>query len=209
MEEKKETIFRVCSYCGNSKPLNEFYIDQRFESARRSICKKCHAINGKKRYALNREHILEHQRRYYHEHKEQIRAQKRKYECVHKRAYYRRHKEQIRARNKKYRRSERGNFFARQHNSRRRARQKASKVDLTSDQWQRILENQKHRCNICGKRFCETRGATVDHIIPLAEGGDLTSCNVQALCRSCNSSKGAKIMNCFINSWCLLINHAK
>ena len=224
-EEPEEVIYRICTVCKESKPLTEFYRDKTKKLGRRGICKKCHAIKDKKRYELNRERKLKQRKQYYYEHKEQIFKQSKIYYLKHKeqiavrkRKYRQDHKEEIAkqekkyhlerkqkasARNKRYRQSERGGFLKKQNNRRRRVRQRASKRDLTFDQWHRILKNQKYRCNICSKRFCKSRPATMDHIIPLSQGGDFTSSNVQALCQSCNSSKNAKILKGFINSWCL------
>jgi 5-methylcytosine-specific restriction endonuclease McrA len=43
--------------------------------------------------------------------------------------------------------------------------------------------------------------ATQDHIIPVSRGGGLTFENIQALCKSCNSSKNAKLDKSFITVW--------
>ena len=52
------------------------------------------------------------------------------------------------------------------------------------------LVRDEFTCKICG---AELRGfdCTVDHIVPLAQGGDpFSMSNLQAACRSCNSAKG-------------------
>lgn len=46
-----------------------------------------------------------------------------------------------------------------------------------------------YTCVICGSR----RKLTIDHIHPEKHGGTLELSNLQTLCRSCNSSKGARI----------------
>ena len=45
-------------------------------------------------------------------------------------------------------------------------------------------------CEVCGKPI-ERRAAsaTVDHIVPLSQGGNHTLANAQTLCLSCNSTK--------------------
>lgn len=51
-----------------------------------------------------------------------------------------------------------------------------------------IFERDGFRCAWCGG----TEDLTVDHIYPRSLGGAHTEDNLQALCRSCNSSKGAR-----------------
>ena len=168
------------------------------------------AVRKRKYNQTHREQIRAHQQKYNFEHREQISEHRRKYRHDHKeqiskseKRYRETHKQKVSERDKQYRQSERGGFLKKQNNRRRRVRQRASKRDLTPEQWQRILKNQKFRCNMCGEKFGEAKPATIDHVIPLSKGGDLTSSNVQALCQSCNSSKNARIMDCFINSWFL------
>lgn len=52
----------------------------------------------------------------------------------------------------------------------------------------KVFEKDQYRCVTCGgfKDLC------VDHIIPESKGGTLDLENLQTLCRSCNSKKGAK-----------------
>lgn len=73
--------------------------------------------------------------------------------------------------------------------------------------WQDIANRFEMRCAICNKevnpkdywikegRKCFGRDyPTVDHIIPLKNGGNDEISNVQLLCKRCNSSKGARII---------------
>ena len=70
---------------------------------------------------------------------------------------------------------------------RRRVRKAANGVYLVTDRdYRRILESP---CVACGS----TQDIQVDHIIPIARGGRHAVGNLQALCRSCNTSKGAKL----------------
>jgi hypothetical protein len=60
-----------------------------------------------------------------------------------------------------------------------------------------IFERDRYRCHIC-KRKCRRRAAvvpdplapTIDHLIPLAKGGEHTRANVATACFQCNSVKG-------------------
>ena len=78
----------------------------------------------------------------------------------------------------------------------RRAEQKAiSGGTVTRAHINSLLQKQKNSCPECGIRFWgrEARQATIDHDIPLIRGGAHDDSNIKRmLCRSCNSSKGAK-----------------
>jgi hypothetical protein len=45
-------------------------------------------------------------------------------------------------------------------------------------------------CQICGTR----KNITVDHVIPIRQGGRHSIGNLQPMCKPCNSSKGNKLM---------------
>ena len=53
-----------------------------------------------------------------------------------------------------------------------------------------ILQRDRHTCRWCGDR--NPINLTIDHIIPVSRGGGNDPDNLQVLCRSCNSSKGAR-----------------
>jgi len=52
-----------------------------------------------------------------------------------------------------------------------------------------ILWRDEGKCRKCNS----TDDLTVDHIMPVVRGGTNELANLQLLCRSCNSSKGARI----------------
>jgi hypothetical protein len=56
-------------------------------------------------------------------------------------------------------------------------------------QRERIYERDGYRCVECG----ETDDLTLDHIHPRSRGGSDRDPNLRTLCRSCNSSKGARV----------------
>ena len=52
-----------------------------------------------------------------------------------------------------------------------------------------VLERDGHVCLHCGT----TENLSMDHVIPWSLGGPDTEDNLQTLCRSCNSKKGARV----------------
>jgi len=51
-----------------------------------------------------------------------------------------------------------------------------------------VWERDNFTCKMCGSR----RNLSIDHIYPESKGGLLEKENLQTLCKSCNSRKGAK-----------------
>lgn len=66
--------------------------------------------------------------------------------------------------------------------------------NLTAQQWQQIIENQGHLCALCGKPFSEDAPPERDCIVPVSNGGLLTSSNVQAVHSACNNRKGTRVL---------------
>jgi 5-methylcytosine-specific restriction endonuclease McrA len=62
-----------------------------------------------------------------------------------------------------------------------------------------IFERDGWRCQICKRKVSKEvssvhkRHATIDHIIPLAHGGQHTRVNVQTACRACNMAKSDRL----------------
>ncbi len=77
---------------------------------------------------------------------------------------------------------------------RRRKRIKAASVEVVVRVV--VFERDKWRCALCGtktiKKPYQKNSAELDHIVPLALGGEHSYANTQCTCRSCNGSKGAK-----------------
>lgn len=53
---------------------------------------------------------------------------------------------------------------------------------------QYVFERDRYQCQSCGKTQLEAE-LTIDHIIPLARGGQNDISNLQTLCRGCNLKK--------------------
>lgn len=51
-----------------------------------------------------------------------------------------------------------------------------------------VFERDEYRCVRCGTHL----DLTCDHIVPESKGGETSLANLQTMCRSCNSKKGAR-----------------
>ena len=66
-------------------------------------------------------------------------------------------------------------------------RQKKAKIH--ADLRRQVFERYAYRCVTCGGHH----DLCIDHIVPESKGGETVFENLQAMCRSCNSKKGARI----------------
>jgi 5-methylcytosine-specific restriction endonuclease McrA len=77
----------------------------------------------------------------------------------------------------------------------RRDRVRNSEITLTSEDILFLIDFQENKCACCKKDFSESLKYELDHINPVSKGGGLTLDNIQLLCKSCNCSKGDKMIN--------------
>lgn len=131
---------------------------------------------------LNRETLRENSRRYRERHREEVLAFQKAYRAA--------NPARCREWEKKWRRKNPDNIKDRCH--RRRARLAAvTKADCTA----RIsILKQERFCHWCCE-FMPPSTATIDHVIPLARGGNHEPDNLVAACGSCNYSRGDKLIS--------------
>ena len=70
-------------------------------------------------------------------------------------------------------------------------RRKTERAKVTPAVRFRIIQRAGGRCHICGRSAQDGVELEVDHIIPIARGGDSRESNLQTLCRECNRGKGS------------------
>ncbi len=135
----------------------------------------------------NRRHLLDYQRQRRLKNLDEMRRKAREYH---------RNTEKIRAYTRAYqrewRKDNRDKVRAAWH--RRRAKHRAAGRSFTAEQWSLLKEYYNHTCLCCGRQEPEIK-LTPDYVIPLGPLGTGEISNIQPLCISCNSVKGAKTID--------------
>lgn len=171
----------------------------------------------------NKEKVAQKRREYKEAHRTELAAKQREYGRIHKdilsikqkerrakikarivaesKKYYMANKEKVKDKVKTYSKTPIGRLTQARSMNKRRSKSEMVNNDLTIEQWNKILNLQNNRCLICKRKFNSHLKPTRDHIIPVSKGGGLTFENTQALCRSCNSSKSAKLDKGLIVVW--------
>lgn len=81
--------------------------------------------------------------------------------------------------------------------------------DLTLDQWERIVA-QHTNCPYCGRLFDDGQyKLTIDHVVPLSQGGKHTKDNVLPVCFQCNREKSASLLGGEWLPWELYDEHGQ
>ncbi|MCC5634322.1 HNH endonuclease [Nostoc sp. CHAB 5844] len=68
---------------------------------------------------------------------------------------------------------------------------KTPRIRIPPEVRQYVFQRDKYQCQSCGKTSVETH-LTIDHIIPLALGGQNDISNLHTLCLTCNQEKSDK-----------------
>ncbi len=212
-------VTKQCTGCGANVPLKEFYRDRRASDGRQSECKECSAKRQAEYYAKPHEELLRRKRKYCAENRQANIDRCRRWRLAHleeKRAYDRRyyheHKQERQVYYHKWRKERFADYYqensdrlrrycrqwAKDHpeiihikDRRRRARLANAEGMFTDSQFDALCAKYDWRCTCCGTPHTE-RPLTVDHVVPLSQGGSNDIANIQPLCLSCNSSKRDK-----------------
>jgi hypothetical protein len=102
--------------------------------------------------------------------------------------YHKAHPEKKKAWNHNYSQTLSGIISKKLSSYKRRA---ATVGSFTASEWHDLCNKYDNKCLCCG----EQKELTVDHVVSLKDGGSNTIDNLQPLCHSCNSRKGAKFID--------------
>lgn len=212
---------KVCSLCGELKPLTDFYV-------RNGRCKPCFAVRGKAYREAHAEETRLKKAAYRTAHRKELAAKQRAYivdhkeECLERgrahykankatilegqRAYYAAHAEQAAEAGKIYRKnnfvvvSERQKRWKKANPDmlmaqiqRRRARKAGVENTLTATEIGE-LRRLADRCHYC----CKELVLTIDHVVPLVSLGAHARHNIVMACMTCNLVKNDRPVAVFL-----------
>jgi 5-methylcytosine-specific restriction endonuclease McrA len=194
----------TCVVCAAEKPVADFYKDG---GRVRRECRACTLIRVKKYREENRDKHNARSRAWHHRKRATVLARKKRYYQSNKDAHLKRaaawatanphkaklsrdkwnnkNRERLRANDQKWAKANRDK--KRVHEFNRRARELGAGGTATSEQVKARVAFYGGLCWICQDPYRD-----VDHVIPLAKGGTNFPANLRCICKSCNSSKGAK-----------------
>ncbi len=184
---------KTCLGCGRVKEYKDFHRQSGKPGGRRPRCKECRKPGSRKWYADNagaikartkawREANPERQREYERRWVGDNYARKRELD----RRYHQEHREERLAYNKTPERRAAHRINAKNQRAKRKAAIGATVEPITADQWEALKGSYSGLCVYCLGGCADP---TMDHVVPLNQGGDHTAGNIVPACRSCNRSK--------------------
>lgn len=177
-----------CRDCQQDKPLDEFHVHGHTRDGRNVYCKPC----ANARATASRNARADAVRAYDRERYVGVVDGR----IVKRRIRIARTVEQkataARAASRRFLRTEAGAEAGRRNAKARRARLRGAAVIEAIDPF-RVWFLSAGCCGICGERV-DAEAMDVDHIIPLARGGNHTYDNTQASHPGCNRRKGARVL---------------
>lgn len=162
---------------------------------------------GRRQRSDQREMLRERRRGYYFKDVDRTRALRREYRtaggyaarwravrsaeiAIYRRRHYVAHAERLRSAYKRWQQANPDQ--TRMRVLLRRARRVAAEGQFTQAEWADLCAKYGNQCLACGRN---DRPLTVDHIVPLSQGGTNWITNVQPLCKPCNQMKFTKIID--------------
>ena len=154
-----------CPKCGRRKALNAFYPSRKSRVGVYSWCKPC---------MDNRKNLY--------------RAKNREQQRIRDRAYYQHHKNRLRAKALAWQKTPKGRLYCAANQMLRYARQRNAPLIEKIDRLA-IYIRDNGRCHICHHKV-SLKTFTLDHLVPLARGGEHTARNQAVAHRTCNTKRG-------------------
>ncbi len=184
---------KICTKCGEWHSVEKFRHRLLSRDGYNSICRLCENENARRWRKNNSDRIAELNRGYYEENREERKIYHRQYRQEHQ-DYFREKMQEFREENPSYHREymrEWGRAFpdkVQEKDNKRRALKHNAGPSFTAKEWNALKRQYNYTCLRCGRKEPEIT-LTVDHIVPLSQGGKNTIDNIQPLCKPCNSAK--------------------
>lgn len=180
---------KICSKCKEQKSLDNFYNNRGNKDGLEGSCKSCKDASNK---TYNRD-MTTYSREYYIRNKQKIDARQKERQLADKEAYL----EYRRDYKKRYLSTYKGIM----HNRRSSAKRRAARAAVASEKYDflSICEAYSWMCCLCGGsidknlKWPDKQALTIEHIKPLALGGNDTADNVAPAHFGCNVSAAPSI----------------
>jgi len=167
---------RRCTKCWEVKSFSEFHKQVKGKYGVVTQCKTCRAIKDKEYYEANRDKYLARSRIQYHAHREEALAAGRQW-CID-------NPEKVAAKARRWQVKNADHVASYMRMWRARTAGVVIEIIDIAEVW----DYWGPMCAYCGS----TEDLTLDHIVPLSQGGPHSFDNLTVACRSCNTSKSAK-----------------
>ena len=203
---------KKCTKCGETKSITEFHKNKKHRDGRCSTCKECDRKNLNEWRSKNPEKVRNQNKRQYQKNRDSIikkvmdwakkNPERHKFfvsrwgknnreKCIESARKYRvRNPEKQLAKTRNYRAAHPEKMTEWNHN--RRARKMSVGGSISAKDWREIKDKYGNKCLCCHRTNVSI---TMDHVVPLSEGGKHDKSNIQPLCGSCNSAKGTKTID--------------
>jgi 5-methylcytosine-specific restriction endonuclease McrA len=162
---------KTCSKCKQEKDPSQFHVKPRMASGLSSWCKSCSKEYRSNQYLKNKEKEKKQHKEWVEANKERRSAQN----VAATTAWQKRNREKVA-------------HWKRDNKHRRR--QVYNDGSLSFEEWLALCEKFGNKCLKCG-----SSEVTIDHVVPLSQGGSHSADNVQPLCGRCNSQKHNKTID--------------
>ena len=213
-------IFRMCKKCKEIKFICKFKKNKNSKFGFEYKCKKCYKEYNKKYRKENKEDILKRERKYKKEHKKDIlnynkelhkegyykeyyKNNKEKYNIyyennkekykIYNKEYYENNKEKISESNRKWRENNPEKLF--NNNIKRRQKEENQGNGITKEQWYEMMIFFDFKCAYSDEYIGgDSDKRTIDHIVPLNNGGEHEIWNCVPMLNTYNFQKHTKNM---------------
>lgn len=204
---------KKCSRCGEDKPLGEFNKKSRSNDGLRPECRVCQKewynknkeeilSSLKVKYADNKELFYDKNKAYYSANRDKILSQKKDYRSrnaesirLNLRKFYWHNREELLAKKSIYNKSD---IYKTRNSIRNGIRRSIEKCgDVTVEQILDLKQKSSH-CHWCNIELDDSIKIHLDHVFPLSKGGSHTISNIVISCARCNTKKGCKMPDVFM-----------